>query len=75
MTEFLYAPTKYIFARAKPAVAANPVRLRSPPKLLYHISANIVLLLLILLTIKEGPITPAPALWSPGALIMFRYQR
>jgi PQQ-dependent dehydrogenase (s-GDH family) len=25
--------------------------------------------------IKEGPITPAPALWSPGALIMFRYQR
>lgn len=48
MTELLYTPTKYSFARAKPAVAANPVRLRSPPKILYHISANIVLLLLIL---------------------------
>jgi hypothetical protein len=25
--------------------------------------------------IKEGPITPTTALWSPGALIIFRYQR
>ncbi|MFZ0329546.1 MAG: hypothetical protein WAL66_19815, partial [Nitrososphaeraceae archaeon] len=53
MTEILYVLTEYCFARAKPAVAANPLRLGSPPKPLDHISANIVLLLLILLCIPK----------------------
>jgi len=27
------------------------------------------------LAMKEGPITPTTALWSPGSLLVFRYER